>query len=358
MSQSRRIDQLLAGFADGDAISHHAILIRDALRQRGFASDIFVEPARVSPPLRQECRPLSDYPGGKQDLCLFHFSIASPATDTYTRNAARKVLIYHNITPAEYFRGFDDRVARQLTEARDQLAAMAKAADAVWAVSQFNASELVALGVPRVQVFPLPLPKPMLEVPPDPLVTGKFNRGLATWLFVGRLAPNKRVEDLIEAFAWYQRALNPFSRLLIVGSERSCPRYAAMLNLLVGDLDVPNVCFEGFASPGGLTAYYRVADAYLSTSAHEGFGLPLVEAMYHGVPVIARATGGTPEAMGDGGVLYDRLDAPELALLVHRVIREPALRQEILASQQRRVQAMLDRPFNQELETLLAPLMA
>ena len=148
----------------------------------------------------------------------------------------------------------------------------------MWAVSQFNASELTDLGVPRVQVFPLPLPKPMLEVPPDPLVTGKFNRDLATWLFVGRLAPNKRVEDLIEAFAWYQRALNPFSRLLIVGSERSCPRYAAMLNLLVGDLDVPNVCFEGFASPGGLTAYYRVADAYLSTSAHEGGTLQMLRA--------------------------------------------------------------------------------
>lgn len=354
MQPPLHIDQLLAGFADGDAISHHARLLRDVLRGLGYASDIYVDPARVSLTLHDEFKPLADYTAGPRDVCLFHYSIASPATEAYQRSAARKVLIYHNITPADFFRPFDDHLVRQLTEARAQLAEMSRTADAVWAVSRFNASELEALGAKNVQIVPLPLPRAMLDVPPDPLVIAKFGARLTTLLFVSRLAPNKRVEDLIQAYAWYHRAINPFSRLLIVGSDRGCPRYAAMLRMLVADLDLPNVCFEGFASQAGLTAYYRTADVYLSTSAHEGFGLPLVEAMYYGVPVVARAVGGTPEAMGQGGVLYDDLSAPELAALIHRVTTDQALRAGILQSQQRRVQEMLDRPLAAELRDLLA----
>jgi len=358
MTEPIHVDQLLAGFADGDAISHHARLMRDVLRAQGFHSDIFVDPARVSPTLRGEFRPLAEYQSTSHDACRFHYSIASPATDAYEQSAARKVLIYHNITPAEYFRGYDDGLVRQLTEARAQLAAMAQRASAVWAVSRFNAGELEALGARNVKVVPLPLPKAMLDIPPDPLVTGKFGQILTTLLFVSRLAPNKRVEDLIQAFAWYHRGINPFSRLLIVGSDRGCPRYATMLRMLVADLDLANICFEGFASPAGLTAYYRVADVYLSTSAHEGFGLPLVEAMYYGVPVIARAVGGTPEAMGPAGVLYDDLAPPELAALIHRVTSDQTLRGEILHAQQQRVQQMVDRPLGEELQVLLRDLLA
>lgn len=348
------IDQLLAGFADGDAISHHARMIRDLLREMGFASDIFVEPERVSPTLRDEFKPLSAYSARPRDVCLFHYSIACPAAEAYLRTPARKVLIYHNITPADYFRGYDDQLVRQLTEARIQLSDMCRTADAVWAVSRFNASELEALGAHDVRIVPLPLPRAMLDIPPDPLVTGKFTRDLTTLLFVGRLAPNKCVEDLIQAFAWYYRAINPYSRLLLVGSAQSCPRYATMLRMLAGDLDMPNVCFEGFASPAGLTAYYRAADVYLCPSAHEGFGLPLIEAMYYGVPVVARATGGTPEAMGNAGVRYDDLSAPELAALIHRVVSQPDLRSDILRAQHERVQEMLNRPLAQELRDLLA----
>ena len=358
MSNPVHIDQLLAGFADGDAISHHARMIRDLLREMGFASDIYVEPERVSPTLRGEFKPLSDYNASPLDICLFHYSIACPAADAYVKSPARKVLIYHNITPAEFFRGYDDRLVRQLTEARAQLADMCRTAQAVWAVSRFNAAELESLGARDVRIMPLPLPRAMLDIPPDPLVTGKFTRDLTTLLFVGRLAPNKCVEDIMLAFAWYYRNINPFSRLLLVGSEQSCPRYATMLRMLVGDLDLPNVCFEGFASPAGLTAYYRAADVYLCPSAHEGFGMPLIEAMYYGVPVIARSTGGTPEAMGNAGVRYEDLSAPELAALIHRVVSEPTLRDDILRSQQQRVQEMLNRPLAQELRDLLAGLPA
>ena len=173
-------------------------------------------------------------------------------------------------------------------------------------------------------------------------------------LFVGRIAPNKRIEDLILAFAWFHLAINPFSRLIIVGSPRSAPRYLTMLRMLVGDMDLSNVCFENFASPSGLPAYYRVADLFVSTSEHEGYCLPLVEAMDHGVPVIARAAGGMPEAMDGAGVLYEDLTPAELGALFDRVLTDAALRKEILTSQQRRVQRARGRNLEAEVRALMA----
>ncbi len=352
-----RIDQLLAGFSAGDAMSSEALGLRALFRRAGRDSDLFVDPACTDPALRAECRPLAAYAGEPGDLCLHHYGIASPAAEVFLRARARKILVYHNITPAEYFIGFDDAIAERLCAARAALPRLAAAADAVWAVSDFNARELRAAGVRDVRVFPLLVPPFAAAPAPDPEVLARFPHRLATVLCVGRLAPNKRIEDLIEAFAWYHRALNPYSRLVIVGSPRSAPRYAAMLRLLIGDLDLPHAGMEGFASPAGLAAYYRVADVYVSASAHEGFGLPALEAMQAGVPVIARDAGGTAETLGGAGVLYDDLAPAELGALIGRVLGDAALRAEILASQAARLDALARRDPGAELEALLAGLM-
>jgi L-malate glycosyltransferase len=194
----------------------------------------------------------------------------------------------------------------------------------------------------------------LLDLPPDPKVTARLAAPLTTLLFVGRLAPNKRVEDLLMAYAIYHYRLNPFSRLLVVGSPRSCPRYFTMLKMLVGDLDVPNVCFEGFASPAGLVSYYQLADLFVSCSAHEGYGAPLVEAMRYEVPVIVRDAGGTPEALDGAGVMYADATPEELAELIHRVTSDQALRADILTAQQHRLHDVLTRPVEQELRALLS----
>lgn len=350
------IHQILAGFAGGDAISHEAIRLREIFRRWGYASDIFADPEHVAPDLRTECRPLSDYAGHPGEICLHHYGIASPAAEVFFASRSSKILVYHNITPPEYFVGFDDGIAAQLRAARATLPDIARHVDAVWAVSQFDADDLQAVGIHNIKVFPLIFTPAPATIQPDWRILAQFTGFLKTILFVGRIAPNKRVEDLIEAFAWYHRAINPYSRLLIVGSPRSAPRYYNMLRMLTGDLDLPNVCFEGFASPAGLAAYYRVADLYVSTSAHEGYGLPLVEAMDHGVPVIARATGGTPEALDGAGILYEDLKPEELGALMHRVMTDPVLRDEVLRSQDQRIRQIRQRPVESELKALLAGL--
>lgn len=349
------IHQILAGFADGDAISGEAVNLRKILRNWGCESDIYCDPARVSPSLYNECLPLNEYAASVGDVCLHHYGINSSSTDVFLASASKKIIIYHNITPAEYFDGFDETVAEQLRSGRARLRDICRYVDGVWTVSNFNAVELKNLGIENVHVFPLLFSSTALDLNPDPLIISKFAGRLKNILFVGRIVPNKRIEDLIMAFAWFNKTINPFSRLLIVGSNRSAPRYYAMLRMLAGDLDMPNVCFEGFASPAGLAAYYRVADAYVCPSIHEGYCLPLIEAMHCDVPVIARDAGGMPEAMDGAGVLYSGLDDVELAELINRIITDRALNLKILDSQRERMRRFQNRDPNNELKQLLSP---
>ncbi len=348
-----KIHQILAGFADGDAISQEAVQLRDIFRCWGYASDIFVDAHNVSPGFLNNCHALTDFDAGPDDLCFHHYGIASPATKLFLSSSARKILVYHNITPAKFFTGFDDGIAARLRQARESLPNIAGRVDAVWADSRFNADELKSAGVQGVKVFPLLFTANTLDQNPDPVIIKRFTGTLKNILFVGRIAPNKHIEDLILAFAWYQKSINPFSRLLIVGSNRSAPRYYTMLRMVAGDMDLPNVCFEGFASASGLAAYYEAADVYVCPSVHEGYCLPLIEAMYKDVPVIARNIGGMPETMDGAGVLYDELEPVELAELIHRVLSKQLLRKTIRHSQQERVKRLLQRPVDEELKALM-----
>ncbi len=353
MTDRPRLDQIVAGYADGDAISTEARALKELFGRLGFVSEIFASPDRVSPAVRHECRPVSEFRAGRSDAVLYHYAIASPAEEAWRSSPARKIFVYHNVTPAAFFKGFDDRVAASLGEARARLKESAARADAVWAVSRFDAGELSALGVRNVRVFPLIFSPAALDVPPDPAVRRTFAEPMKNILFVGRIAPNKCLEELIQAFAWYHRGVDPFSRLILVGSKKSAPRYYAMLRMLAGELKLSHVCFEDFASPAALSAYYRLADVFVCPSRHEGYCLPLLEAMHQDVPVIARSTGGTPEAMGGAGVMYEDLSAGELAELIRRVLDDPGLRREILSSQEQRMERELARSVEYELQELL-----
>lgn len=352
-----KIHQVMAGYANGDATSGEAVIFRDIFREWGCVSNIYVESGSVSPNLRADSFPLEMLAPADEDVLIHHYGIDSPALDLFLSAPGKKVLVYHNITPAVFFRGFDDAVAARLDRARQRLPEIGARVQAIWTDSEFNARELTALGLRDVQVLPLLFPARAFDIPADQKILDKFSGPLTNLLFVGRIAPNKRIENLIQAFAWYHKAINPFSRLILVGSLRSSPRYSLMLRMLAGDLDLPNVCFEDFAAPSGLPAYYKMAHAFVCSSEHEGYCLPLVEAMHHGVPVIARAVGGTPEAMDGAGVLYEEAGEVELAELIHRVCSDGILRSEIIASQNARIERLRTRRSDQELKTLLAGFM-
>ena len=347
------IHQMTAGFVTGDAISLEIVAIRDLCRAMGCASEIYVPIEVTTAESRRMVKPLEEYRPAAGELLIYHYSIQSQATEAFRRSTARKVMIYHNITPAEFFRGFDERVVRQLEEGRRDLGAVAALADAVWADSAYNAAEVSALGAKNVKVLPLVFSASAFDVPADPVVAQGLSGPSKKILFVGRMAPNKCVEELIEAFAWYHKHLERRSELLLVGSERTCPRYFAMLRMFAAELDLMSVSFVRYASPNGLISYYQRADLFATTSRHEGYCLPVVEAMYEGVPVLARNVGGVPEAMDGAGATFDEASPQELAGLMHRIIALGPLREEILASQRARIERLRSRPVQQELQSLL-----
>lgn len=349
---SVRVDQLLAGYAEGDAISSEARVMRDLLGSLGIESRIYAPEERIAPQVREECLSLERYAGASRDAVLLHFSIDSPVNAAFCASPEPKVLRYHNITPASFYRGFDDRVADQLEAARAALPGVCGRADRIVADSAYNAAEVRLPDGPPVEVLPL-LFEPARRSEPDTAMQALFPRDALNLLYVGRIAPNKRIEELILMFARFQQ-IEPRSRLLIVGSQFSCPRYYALLRLLAGRLDLPNVCFTGFVTDAQKAACYAVADAFVTASEHEGFCLPLLEAMQYDTPVVARRQGGMPEAMGSSGVLFEACTPAELAELLHETLTNGALREELLTAQRQRLAEISGLDLAGEMTQLLA----
>jgi glycosyltransferase involved in cell wall biosynthesis len=329
------VHQLLATLSYGDAIGNEALAIRSHLRRAGFESEIFAE--SVHPRMALEARPLWQYQdvASAESVCLFHFAVGSAAGPLAFEAPGRLVLLYHNITPAEYFLGFQNHLVGLCYHGRRGLAAFAPRTELALGVSEFNRRELAAAGFQRTGVLPIVLDLEMQRRPPAPVVRRLYQDGCTNILFVGRVIPNKKIEDLLRVFAVYQRRLEKRSRLLLVGDTRGCPHYHDRLLEMVAGLRLDAVVFAGHVDDDELRAYYEVADVFLCLSEHEGYGVPLVEAMAHGVPVVAHAAGAVADTLDGGGVLLET-KAPDLvAEVLDRVVRDAALRRAVLATQER-----------------------
>lgn len=347
------VHQLVAGFSLGDAISREAMILQKLLQAMGYVSEIYAELPQRQPDGTMPCKTLDELPDAESDLLIYHYAGKSESTERYVTAQAKKVMLYHNITPGHYFYAFDSELGKQLDSAREDLVRVAKASDALWAVSDFNAQEVRDLGFSRVSVFPLLFDPEFFDRPSNPANMKALDVGLTQILFVGRLVPNKNVEELMLAFSQYHLRINPKSCLRIVGSEWSCPRYFAMLRMLCDELGNDKILFQRYVPDAHLPSLYASADLFVSPSNHEGFCLPLVEAMYKQVPVIAKNRGGMPEAMGGAGCLYDDMNPRELAELMHLVMSDSTVHDKVLSSQHLRLKALAERKPGEELTRLL-----
>ncbi len=335
------IHQIMPGFLYGDGVSNQAAEIRRRLRQWGYRSEIYAQfrDRRRKEPGRDyhECSP------GPDDIVLFHYSIRSPLTDFVLRLPCRVVPYYHNVTPPGFLRGYNEPLADLLARGRAELA-LFKDAPLALAASEYNRQEMRALGFRRVEVLPYFITFEALgdsaASPAGQEVVARFADGAVNILFVGRLAPNKRQDDLIRAFHAYHRLVNPDSRLLLVGSEANAPSYRLELEGLVAVLGlVDHVYMPGAVGlREGLGGYYQAADIFLCLSEHEGFCIPLVEAMAFDLPVIAYHSTGVPYAMGGAGVLLRVKRYDLIAELMDLLTQDKALRQRIIAGQRRRLE--------------------
>lgn len=347
----KRVDQLLSGYADGDAISREARAFRAVFREMGYDSDIFAPQSNIAERLRGDAFPVDALRGDADSVLLYHFSIASDSTKAFHGFPGRRLLRYHNITPAEFFYGYDDALAGRLLAGRAELKDVVRPADVVLADSEYNASEIREAGCARVEV--MELIADLEEVDPDEERLARFDDSFGNIMFVGRIVPNKCVEELILAFRWINKAIDPKSRLILVGSERSCPAYFSMLKMLASRLELDNVCFEGFLNEAELASCYCCADVFVTASRHEGYCLPLIEAMRYGIPVVARECGGMPEAMGGAGILFDGLDSRMLGELIAKAMWDNDFAAKVLKSQDLRLDRIRTRDIRAEWSRIL-----
>ncbi len=328
-----QVHQVLATLGYGDAIGHEVLGIQRVLRAAGYVSEIFVETA--DPRLEDLTRDFRELVGFSHPdhILIHHFSIGSKASRIAFALPDRMVLVYHNITPPEYFVDVHRLLVRLCYHGRRELGAYVDRCDLALGDSEFNRQDLASLGFPRTGVLPVVPDFSHLDVPPNDLMARSFDDDWTNIVFVGRVIPNKRIDNLIRFFAAYKQRFNPRSRLLVVGSSGGFERYQDMLGELVAALRVPDVHFTGHVSNEELTAYYDVADVFLCASEHEGFCVPLIEAFYKRIPVVAWARTAVPATMDGAGVLFDRPDPMEVAALIDLVVGDAALQERILAGQ-------------------------
>jgi len=334
-----RIDQLVPAFHRGDAIGDAAFHMRNLFRRSGFPADIYCLDRDED--LAEEAVFFKDFPPPSAgDVTILHFALASPLSSAFARLGSRKVLLHHNITPASYFLPFSLEMARLVQAGRRELASLAAAADLGLADSEFNRQELIRFGFRRAEVFPLFVDFAKYERPADRFVQDLVKDGRTNILFVGRIVPNKKIEDLIKVTFYFKKYISPLVRLLVVGKTQSLPKYTHSLVRLADEfyLKSEEIQFTGHIPDEEMYALYRASDVFLSLSEHEGFCLPLLESMVFDLPVVAYNAAAVPGTLGGAGILINDRRVDRVAELLNIVGRDGRLREEVRRGQRRRLE--------------------
>jgi glycosyltransferase involved in cell wall biosynthesis len=328
-----RVDQIIPSLASRDAIGVHTRTLSRALRAAGIDSTIYH--GNCTPDMASEGVPLVELGRFAKDRwLLYQSSIGSPVYDILATRDEPKLVNYHNITPTELLAPWEPSVGYEVSLGRTQMARLAPESRLAVADSAYNQSELTEVGYQNTAVVPLLIDMTSTGEEPDPEVFDRLGdakaRGGADFLFVGKVSPHKAPHDLVKMLSVYRRLYDPHARLHLVGSPLG-ERYGPALAAFVAELGLEGaVSVTGSLTPGGLEAYYRSADVFVCASDHEGFCVPIVEAMAHGLPVVASATTAIPETVGDAGLLLPDKDPSRFAAAVHRVVEDAGLRSLLL----------------------------
>jgi glycosyltransferase involved in cell wall biosynthesis len=353
------VHQFVPTLAPRDAVGTHYLAVQAALREAGLRSEIYAFEAKDE--FKRKARPFRSFRGGRRGeptFLLYHSSIGSPVGDYVAARPEPVLVDYHNITPARFFQRYEPHVAGMMTLGRSQLLKLGARALLGLADSAYNARELDDLGYERTAVVPILLDIASLDVEPDPTVLARLQRdkdaGGIDLLFVGRIAPNKAQHDLVKVLHAYHRAFDGRARLRLVGGSSS-EGYSCALREFVDALGLADrVDLAGPVPAAALAAYWATADVFVIASEHEGFCVPLLEAMHHRVPIVAYGTAAVPETLGDAGIALDTKLAAVFAEAVHRAATDTAVRDALVTAGERRLD---DFAVHRSREALLTALM-
>ena len=338
------VHQFVPALLPRDATGDHTLALRETFRAAGWASEIYVEAAHDE--LLDEATYFERYPERARpgDILLYQAGTGSPVAEFLAGRPETLVLDYHNVTPASFYEGWEDHTAEKVAQARHQIAALAPRAALGIADSAFNAAELAAFGCRATAVVPILTDISAWGAPGSVDPTEAARRAAvhgdgAVLLFVGRLSPNKCQHQLVEALWLYRRWYDPAARLALVGPAITGSYAEAVLGF-AGELGLADAVEHGeHLTPAQLAAWYADADAFVCLSDHEGFCIPLLEAMHFGLPIVAHAAGAVPETLGDAGLLLTSKRPGEVAAATHRVVADDALRRRLVDAGRRRLAA-------------------
>ncbi|MBI2667501.1 glycosyltransferase [Candidatus Woesearchaeota archaeon] len=329
------ISQITASITrDGDSISNYLLEIRNLLIEQGFESYIYVENKDFFSYFIKDYR---DCKPKKDDIIILHATIGSNITTFFKNLRCKKIMIYHNHTPAEFFRDINNENFRLLNSYNEDLKSLINHVDYVISDSEFNKQDLEKIGFKDIKVSPIFINFNRFN-DMNNYIFNKFNDNYINIIHVGRIIPNKKIEDIIKIFYYYKNFINSKSRLFLIGSISSdAKRYYNALTKYINKLNLKDVYFLGNINNKDLTAYYKLSNIFLHMSEHEGMGLPLIEAMYFNIPIIAFNSTAIPYTLGDSGILINYKYHKKIAELVNIILNNMGLKDKIIKIQRDRL---------------------
>ena len=332
--------QLLPTISYGDAVGNDTLALKKIIQEMGFDTEIYAENIDQCLPAGT-AKPVSAFPKlSENDVIVYHGSTGTDLNFELPKLGCRNLMVYHNITPPEFFRMYSHGAERLTSYGLQGVRNLADKVDYCIADSDFNRKDLREMKYNcLIDVCPILIPFEDYEKIPDQNIVRKYEEdGYVNVLFTGRIAPNKKQEDVIRAFYYYHTYYNKKSRLFLVGSWNGMEKYYDRLCSYVKVLGLSDsVAFTGHVKFDEILAYYKVANLFLCMSEHEGFCVPLVEAMYFGIPVIAYRSTAIPDTLGGSGLLLESKEPKTVAAVMHQLISDSWLYQKTVDDQRRRL---------------------
>lgn len=348
------VNQWVPAAHRGDAIGDSARRVQALLRGMGHASELYA--MTIDDDLKDVVRPF-DHPEARLgDVTIFHFALPSPMTPQFGMLPRGRVLQYHNITPAHFFAPYDTNLFRLARLGRQDLATLVGRVDLALGDSEYNRAELERMGFSPTGVMPIAIDTGRITNSPSrPALEDILDDGLENFLFVGRIVPNKKIEDYIRLAEQYKRYVNTDYRFVFVGRFDGVPRYYSAIRALIREYDLPpdRFIFTGAVPNEDLATYFRMASVYISLSEHEGFCVPLLEAMAADLPVLAYRAAAVPDTLGGAGVEFWPKDLEYAAELLGVLTFDDDVRRAVIARQRRRLADFGDDRIETELKTLV-----
>lgn len=375
------IYQLLHTLNYGDAISTEAVtisrLLDEGLNKNGGIYSLHAHQKMRSmfnhySKLEAEIESIKSSSPSKP-IVILHYSIGSPLNQLFVNlKGVKKVIIYHNLTPDHFFKNYNYRVYSDLVQGREELVDLFKSADKIIADSTYNANELRQIGFENITVLPIPLDRTKWEIEANAGIEGILKNNIefetssvkiqptekpVHLLHVGRIAPNKKIEDIIKTFYFYYHKINPNSRLWLIGHDIDTEIYSLELRRYVSDLMLGGaVSFVGSVADSELKSFYQNCSAYICTSEHEGFCVPLIEAMYFSLPIIAYDSTAIGETLGEAGILLNDKKPELVAEVVDALINDKALQDKLKEKSTEQLNKFSEERFVQNLKEIFLEL--